>query len=206
MQLRRSWIVAPALLLGGCATITPFRGVSLDEDVVYVGDVPPVRQDENYACGAAALASVAAHWGVALTDFKARIPHAAADETGPGLQAIAGRLGLQAFSYSGSMADLRDNLGQGRPIIAMIPMPLLPRGGWIAAGVESLWNEVGPRPPHWVTVVGLVGDRWVIIDDPASGPLTIARDRFERWWGQKQNLCVLVAGAPVKSGTVGLNP
>ena len=110
------------------------------------------------------------------------------------LQALAARLGLQAFVFNGSMDDLRENLGKGRPVITMIAMPLLPRGDLLTAEVLSLWDELGPRPAHWVVVVGTIGRDWVILDDPVSGALTVKTDRFQRWWEQHERVAVLITG------------
>ncbi len=202
----RNGLAAPLALLAGCATVSHFGGVTLDDDALYVSGVPPVRQDKDHACGAACVAAVAAHWGVSLADFKSTWPREAGDATGAELQTMARRLGLQAFAYTGSMDDLRENLARGRPVIAMIPIPFVPQGGFISDGVVSLWNEIGPRPRHWVVVVGLVGRDFVIIDDPLSGPLRVRREKFSRWWARNENLCVLIAGPAQAGPRVGANP
>lgn len=204
--VRGALLALAALSLAGCASVAAFKGVTLRDDALLVSDVTPVRQDKTYACGAACVASVAAHWGVSLADFKAAIPSAASDATGADLEQMAHRLGLEAFAYEGSVDDLRDNLAQGRPIIAMIPLPLMPRGGFVTAAVLNAWNEIGPRPAHWVTVVGLIGRQHVIVDDPTSGPLLVDAEKFRAWWAEKQNLCVLIARSAAPATTVGFNP
>jgi predicted double-glycine peptidase len=181
---------------GGCASVGQFKGLALDADSVYVSGVTPIRQDRNYACGAACFAAVAAHWGVNLADFKARHPRLPADTTGRDLQQLAEEFGLQALVYRGSMEDLQQNLADGRPLIVMIPMPLVAKGGLATDLLFNAWNEVGPRPPHWVVVVGVVKDKHVIVDDPASGPLLVRQEEFQKWWAQKENLCVLIAAPP----------
>ena len=192
--------------LSGCASVANFSGVTLNDDAVYVSGVPPVRQDKDHACGAACVAAVAAHWGVSLADFKTAFPRAPGDATGADLQTIAEKLGLQAFAYTGSMDDLQENLAQGRPVIAMIPVPLIGRGGFVADGILNLWNQVGPRPRHWVVVVGVVGHDSVIIDDPLSGPLRVKQAEFSKWWARNENLCVLIAARAEPSRRVGSNP
>lgn len=194
MRILRCWLLGAVALLGGCASVTRFNGIALSDDALFVSDVAPIRQEKKHACGPACVAAVAAHWGITLAEFQAKIPQAPVDATGTDMLQMAQRLGLQAFAYRGSMDDLRQNLEKGRPVIVMIPMPMLARGGLVAGAVFNLWNELGPRPPHWVVVIGLVGKECVIINDPASGPLVVRQDRFQSWWTRNDHLCVLIAG------------
>jgi predicted double-glycine peptidase len=198
--------LAALVLLGGCSSVASFKGLPLNEDAVYVNGVTPIRQDHDFTCGPACLAAVATHWGVSPAQFKASATASPRDFTARDLQALAGRLGLQAFVYGGSMDDLRENLGKGRPVIAMISMPLPPQGDLITAEVLALWNEVGPRPAHWVVVVGMIGQKWVILDDPASGPLVVRADRFQKWWAQRDSVAVLVTASVQGGSAVSLNP
>ncbi len=193
-------------LVAGCTSVVPFTGLSLEKASVYVNGVTPVVQDRRFSCGPACLASVGTHWGVSLEQVKAAAAGLGSDSTARDLQTLAARLGLEAFAYRGSMEDLRDNLANGRPLITMIAMPLPPKGDFITSQVLELWNEVGPRPAHWVVVVGTVGERWVIVDDPASGPLAIDADRFHRWWTREGGLAVLVAGPRRPGVSPGLPP
>jgi predicted double-glycine peptidase len=43
-----------------------------------------------------------------------------------------------------------------------------------------------------VVVIGLAGDQQVILHDPAAGPLQLKAERFQEWWRQMNNLCVLI--------------
>ncbi len=186
--------VLAALLMGGCTSVKSFRGLSLTGDSLYVSGLPPLRQDHDYACGPTCVAAVAAHWGVGLAEFKARYPAAPQDTTGPQLRAIAESLGLRGLVYRGSMADLQDNLRQGRPVIAMItqpPNPALRQAGLVGALALSVSEHV-PHPSHWVVVIGLTGNHQVIVHDPAAGPLQLETATFEKWWQRMNNLCVLV--------------
>jgi ABC-type bacteriocin/lantibiotic exporter with double-glycine peptidase domain len=180
------------LLLGGCASVGAFKGFTLDDQGVYVSGLPPIIQGEHYTCGAACVAAVAAYWNVSPAQFRAKYPQVPADTTGQDLQMLAEGLGLQAFAYSGSMDDLRSNLGKGRPMIVMIPQPLVQDGEWAAGLVFNAWNRWGPRPAHWVMVVGFTKNRAVIIHDPYSGPLVVKPEAFQKWWAEKGNLTVLI--------------
>lgn len=183
------------LLLGGCASVSTFRGIPLGGDSLYVSGVPPLRQDAQYACGPASVAPVGVHWGVSIEEFKTRCPAARQDATGPDLRAIAESLGLQAFVFQGKLDDLRDNLRRGRPMIVMITKPPDPalRGVGLLGGLALAISERVAHPPHWVVVVGLLGDREIIVHDPASGPLQIKLAVFHEWWAKQGNLCVLIA-------------
>lgn len=200
------WLVLVAGLFSGCTSVTRFHGLTLSDDALFVSDVAPIRQDRAYACGPACVAAVAAHWGVSPAEFKAQIRESGDDATADDLQQMATRLGLRAFAYQGSMDDLRQNLEKGRPVIAMIPQPLPARGGWLAGAVFNLWNEWGPRPPHWVVVVGEFGDGRIIIHDPASGPLLVKTERFLAWWRETDRLCLLIAGHDEPAATNGPAP
>jgi predicted double-glycine peptidase len=195
-RLRLSVAALGALVLGGCTSVANFRGIPFEGEGLYVGGVPPLRQDDRYACGPACLAAVAIHWGVPLADFKAKCPAVPEDTTGQQLQKLAESLGLQAFVFEGSMADLEDNLRQGRPMIVMLtkpPDPAIRRMG-LLGGLGLALSEHVAHPAHWVVVIGLTGDHAVIVHDPASGLLQIKVAAFQRWWAQQRNLCVLVAG------------
>jgi predicted double-glycine peptidase len=227
--LRYCWLLLPSLLLGGCASVTAFKGIALDEETVYLSGLPPnepsseqaprylgkglrpdnsgrhpssqqaarncavlIRQDEHYACGAACVAAVAAYWNVSPAEFRAKHPQMPADATGRDLQVLAEGLGLQAFAYRGSMDDLAENLRKGRPLIVMIPQPLLPNGELTASLLLNAWNQWGPKPAHWVVVVGITKNKAVIIHDPYSGPLVVKPEAFQAWWAKKGNLTVLI--------------
>lgn len=82
-------------------------------------------------------------------------------------------MGLQAFVFQGSLADLQDNMRQGRLLIVMItkpPDPALQRMGIMDSLALALSEHV-IHPPHCVVVIGLVGDQVVIVHDPAAGLL-----------------------------------
>jgi ABC-type bacteriocin/lantibiotic exporter with double-glycine peptidase domain len=72
--------------------------------------------------------------------------------------------------------------------------------------VLAVWNKVGPRPAHWVVVVGMNGRKWVILDDPASGLLVVRADRFQKWWAQRDSVALLVTAAGPGGSPVSLNP
>ncbi len=196
MQIGRIFcLLLSGLLSGGCTAVAPFKGLGIEDESIYVAGLPPVHQDKRYACGAACVAAVAAYWNTSLTEFRAKRGQMSEDATGQDLQLLAQELGLQAFVYRGSMDDLQENLKKGRPLIVMIPQPVLPTGGLTSVSLLNAWNQWGRKPPHWVVVVGLTKNKSVIIHDPESGPLEIKQETFQTWWTQKGNLTVLIAAS-----------
>jgi predicted double-glycine peptidase len=140
------------------------------------------------------VAAVAAYWGVGLAEFKTKCPVTPQDTTGADLQALAASLGLRAFVFQGSLADLQDNLRQGRPVIVMItkpPDPALRQAGLVGALGLALSEHV-THPPHWVVVIGLAGPQDVIVHDPSAGLLQIKADVFQKWWQRMNNVSVLI--------------
>jgi tetratricopeptide (TPR) repeat protein len=129
-------------------------------------DVPFVAQRKD-TCGAAALAMVLRYWG----------DDASHDEVArallrPELHGIAGSKlaefargrGLEAVAYRGDMANLREFVGQGRPLIV----------AW----------DMGRGRYHDVVVVGFDDERGaVIVHNPAEGgSRPVGTAAFEKLW------------------------
>ncbi len=187
------WLLS-AFVLSGCASVGRFRGLAIGDDSLYVAGLPPIHQDKNYSCGAACVAALAAYWNVSESQFRAKCPRMPENTSGHDLQQLAADLGLGGFVYRGSMEDLTDNLRKGRPLIVMIPQPVVPEGGLTTACLINGWNQWGKKPSHWVVVLGLTKSKAVIIHDPESGSMVIAQSAFEKWWAQKGYLTVLISG------------
>lgn len=191
-------------LLAGCASVTAFRGMTLAEKNIYVSGVPPIRQDARYSCGPVCLAAVAAYWGVDPGRFRTDGPAVSSAETsGAQLRALAETLGLQAYVYRGSPEDSERNLRQGRPLIVMIPRPADPRGfpGGLLGEFTHLLSERLPRARHWVILTGYGENGDAIIQDPASGPLRIRREKFLADWKSLDSTCVLVVARSAGDGS-----
>jgi len=128
--------------------------------------VPFVSQHRD-TCGAAALTMVLRYWSedVSHDDVARALVR-------PELHGIAGsRLadfargrGLEAVAYRGDMAQLRDFVGKGRPLIVA-------------------WHLGGSRY-HDVVVVGFDDERRaVLVNDPAAGPSrAVGVTSFEKRW------------------------
>jgi tetratricopeptide (TPR) repeat protein len=148
-------------------------------------DVPFVAQRKD-TCGAAALAMVLRFWGddathdeVARTLLRPEL-HGIA---GSKLAEFARGRGLEAVAYRGDMANLREFVGKGRPLIV----------AW----------DMGRGRYHDVVVVGFDDQRdAVIVHNPAEGASRpVASGAFEKRWQGAGYWTLLVgrdssAGAP----------
>lgn len=128
--------------------------------------VPFVSQHKD-TCGAAALTMVLRYWNEDVSHDEV-----ARTLVRPELHGIAGsRLadfargrGLEAVTYRGDMAQLRDFVGKGRPLIVA-------------------WHLGGARY-HDVVVVGFDDERGaVLVNDPAAGASrAVGFVKFEKRW------------------------
>jgi len=140
-------------------------------------DVPFVAQKKD-TCGAAALAMVLRYWG----DDASHDDVARALLT-PELHGIAGsRLaefargrGLEAVAYKGDMANLRDFVGKGRPLIV----------AW----------DMGPGRYHDVVVVGFDDEHGaIVVHNPAAGASrSVKSGTFQKRWQGAGYWTLLVA-------------
>jgi hypothetical protein len=173
--------IATLLLLvsfgtSGCAS---YRGSALDVSQPEVAaesgwtrveGVQLVRQKGIKDCGAAALSMVLTYWehgrepGSRASDgssptSRADIDRALRREPGEGLSAgglrdYARRRGHSAFVFQGSLADLKHELGAGRPVIVGVHKPL----------------TSGEALAHYEVLVGIHPERKLVLTlDPARG-------------------------------------
>ncbi|HEY1231345.1 MAG TPA: PA2778 family cysteine peptidase, partial [Ramlibacter sp.] len=124
----RAWVLlAAALLLGGCAQLVP-QTVALRTgwpagvpQTVELASVPFFPQDE-YQCGPAALATVLAHTGVAVTP-EALVPEVYLPARRGSLQvemlAAARRHGRVAYVLAPRYADLLREVAAGNPVVVL---------------------------------------------------------------------------------------
>jgi ABC-type bacteriocin/lantibiotic exporter with double-glycine peptidase domain len=142
-------------------------------------DVPFVPQREN-TCAAAALAMVFRYW-------EKPVEHdaIAAELVEPELKGIAGsrlaefarRNGARAIAYEGDLAQLRDYVAKGRPLIV----------AW----------KLGEGRFHDVVVVGFDdAQEAVVVNDPAEGARRrVPIERFEKRWAGAGHWTLLVLPA-----------
>src|SRR6266487_3044734 len=137
--------LALTLLLAGCVPggSRSFTPATLDRETGWtvVRGVPEIRQQSEYACGAAAAAMVLAYWGRSASPEQ--IWAAAHPTDGHGVQAgwlrdELTKRGLEAYLFHGTVTDLYRELHAGRPVIVGVAMD------W---GNDAL--------THYLVVVGL---------------------------------------------------
>jgi ABC-type bacteriocin/lantibiotic exporter with double-glycine peptidase domain len=128
--------------------------------------VPFISQHKD-TCGAASLAMVLRYWqeDVSQDDVaRALVRPELHGIAGSRLAEFARGRGLEASTYRGDMAHLRDFVGKGRPLIVA-------------------WHLGGSRY-HDVVVVGFDDERGaVLVNDPAAGPSrAVKAATFEKRW------------------------
>lgn len=141
-------------------------------------DVPYVAQTEAL-CGGAAVTMSVRYWGehgVHPEDFAPLLTGDGRGIPASALTRATAALGWEARALTGDLALLETQLLRGRPLIALL--------------------EVGPGRHHYVTVVGLVGDR-VVFHDPAGSPYrTLSRQAFDEAWAGGEFWALLVLPGP----------
>jgi ABC-type bacteriocin/lantibiotic exporter with double-glycine peptidase domain len=143
-------------------------------------EVPFVAQQKD-TCGAASLAMVLRYWDVpASHDEIARSLLRPQLQGIPGsqLEAFARDRGLTAIAYAGDLANLREYVAKGRPLIV----------AW----------RIGHDRYHNVVVVGTDPDSGdIVVNDPAEGAARrVAAGTFEKRWAGAGHWTLLVLPAP----------
>ena len=140
--------------------------------------VPFVPQEKD-TCGAAALAMVLGYWGRPAAHAEvadALVEPELRGIRGARLAEFARGRGFFALAYEGDLAQLREYVGKGRPLIV----------AW----------KVGRGRFHDVVVVGFDG-RAVVVHDPAEGTGRRVDARvFEERWAGASHWTLLVMPAP----------
>lgn len=180
----------PRFILGAAVSLLPLSIGAFAAEVSEIWlDVPFVKQEKD-GCGAASIAMVMQYWQQQRGQHANRnaesmnILHALYSKTAHGIRASDMVLyfqqnGYHTFEYTGDWADLAQQLGKGRPLIAAL--------------------KTGPGGSlHYLVVVGVDPDhRLVLMNDPAQRKLLKEeRSRFEQEWKGTGNWTLLaVPGA-----------
>lgn len=165
---RAATIAVAALIAFGAG------GFARAQEAVPVLDVPYVEQSEQL-CGGAAAAMVLRYWGahgVYAEDFASLVRPVAGGIRPVDLTAALDSLGWQALPFEGTPASVREHLGRGRPVIALI--------------------EVAPGRYHYVVLTAWAEDR-VLFHDPAAAPhRTLTPAVMDRAWAATGRWALLV--------------
>ncbi|MBI2842955.1 MAG: C39 family peptidase [Armatimonadetes bacterium] len=172
--------IVSLLLLFTATVIAPSFGENVPTRSK-LADLPYIQQLKNY-CGPAVVASVLGYWGLA-TDQKT-IGKAIFDK---GLQATNGadmiiyarEKGFSAYSWNSSIADLKEKLALGMPVIVLQDSSRTDRSGHyrIATGYDDASSVVFVKDPY----------------DPYAKE--IPYDEFERLWRRHGNWSLLICPA-----------
>jgi ABC-type bacteriocin/lantibiotic exporter with double-glycine peptidase domain len=143
-------------------------------------DVPFVPQVKD-TCGAASLAMVMRYWGrdVGQDEIAGRLLQKDLHGIrGSALQDFAAARGMTAIAYQGDLAQMRDYLAKGRPLIV----------AW----------KLGRGRFHDVVVVGYDETaREVLVNDPAVGAARrVDEPTFEKRWAGAGHWTLLVLPKP----------
>lgn len=164
---------AAAILLTGVVATAATSGQTGSQRLL---DVPYLPQSEDL-CGGAAVAMVLRYWGdqqVQAEDFAPLVDRTAAGIRTDVLTAAVGQRGWNPYPQStGASGEwIRDQIDQGRPVIALI--------------------QVAPNRYHYIVIVGWTAGR-VIAHDPANAPFTVmAMANFEHAWAAAGRWALLV--------------
>ncbi len=161
-------------------------------------DVPFIKQSEE-GCGSAAIAMLLQYWGAHGTAIVSGRDDAAAIQKrlysrkahgifASDVERYLKESGFRVFALRGAWSDLREHLGQGRPLIISIQPSLQP-------GSAS-------APLHYVVVTGMDWQREaVFVNDPARGKLLrIERAEFDKEWLAARNWMLLAVPASAPAG------
>ena len=187
----RTALLAPvvAALSAGCSVLEGTAGPVTYEQLhgqqgwILVDDMRHVAQETDDDCGAAALSSVLARWGVDVPTATLReecsVPGVSGIRAADLRDAARGR-GLSAFLFEGGVADLEHELKRGRPVIV------------------GLVKALGPLSrTHFEVVVGLLPSEAVAAIDPARGLVRDELSSFTAEWAATRGV-TLVVFRPVK--------
>jgi predicted double-glycine peptidase len=148
-------------------------------------DVPFVKQTEE-GCGSAAIAMLLQYWSAHGTATAAGRSDSDAIQRqlysrkahgiyASDMQRYLQESGFRVFVIRGEWSDLRQQLSQGRPLIATIQ------------------PSAKKAPLHYVVVTGIDWERGaVFLNDPARGKLLLVeRAEFEKEWQSATNWMLL---------------
>ncbi|MDW8252235.1 MAG: PA2778 family cysteine peptidase, partial [Myxococcales bacterium] len=142
----------------------------------------PFHPQELYQCGPAALATVLAHSGAAVTP-EALVPEVYLPARGGSLQAemlaAARRHGRLAYPLAPQLADLLAEVAAGTPVLVLQNLALLPPARW-----------------HYAVVVGYdLAREEIVLRSGTTRRLALSLAAFERTWARAGRWAMVVVPA-----------
>jgi len=156
--------------------------------------VPPVAQSDNLLCGPAATVSVLLYNNISLDSIRESLKTqpSTAKWRAADIVALARSVGLEAYSYQGSLDNAFVNVAKGRPVVILLRGP--PRTGrypsfsWFEETTHMITAKA-----HWVVLVGWTNDHDVVLLDPLQGYLVMQRKDIRKDWNYMDYVCVVMA-------------
>jgi predicted double-glycine peptidase len=156
--------------LGACSTTDKYRDQESREIMPYrVIENVPFFPQKDFQCGPSSLAGVLNYHG--KNTFPSQIADKIFKEKIRGTLSIdmaiyARQQGFVAHWYEGDTKDLRENIDNNRPLIAMVDLGL------------------GPvQKPHFLVVVGY-GPKGVVVNSGAHQHKLVSWNRFQNQWNR----------------------
>lgn len=171
------WLMPALLVVAGCTAIS---SETVRQDLLtgrnrgrYLTGVPFIPQREDY-CGPASLAMVLRYWGEAVDQDRIGADLYLPSAKGTlnlELEFYARRRGLRAESSEGTLAGLKTEIDEGRPVIVFQD------------------QGIGPLAfPHFLVVIGYDETRELIIAHSGVTENRLVPYREFLWtWGKKGN-------------------
>lgn len=148
------------------------------ENLVIVGDVPFIKQKDNF-CGPASMASVLQFYGVDIDQDEVAKEIYIPELNGAlisDMENYARKNGYNVQSTNGSIEILKENVKQNTPVILLVD-----RGKWKVS------------VPHYYVAYGYNDDKeTIIIHTGYKEGQEISYDNLEREWGKMNNLMLVI--------------
>jgi predicted double-glycine peptidase len=197
--MRRSWqLLLVAAIATGCST---YRGTAQNTSPtklaqepgwVLLRDVPLVKQDTEFECGAAAISMVVSYWtGVETRRVVAHFRPVGERGIAAGkLRDYAREQGLASFLIEGKLQDLANEIKAGRPVLVGLSKP---------QAKDRVLD-------HYEVVIGLnAQSNRIVTLDPSEGWRENSLEGFAREWKIAGNV-MLVISAKEQTSDVGAQP
>ncbi len=175
--MRNIALLSLVVLLAGCG-IAPYQPGDLSSEAVVL-EVPPLRQDDWYDCGLAAISALCAYHHVEIPDRqRTELALLASSEkglSGDELRTALERNGMEVYLYEGQLqggpTGLKENVQARRPVLVML----------------ELWGR-----NHYGLVVGIEPDASTLVMlDPRLGLVVMDAADFERRWAPTRHFALL---------------